>query len=131
MIHAPIKYFGGKSLMLKKIYDQFPEPSYSVYVEPFAGSYSVGLNMSYVPSITIMNDLNKNVYSLYKVIQDEELFNQFKNRLDLTPYSEDLRYEAIDELKRDDLSMVERAYWFFVRNRLSRNGIGDFRSIYS
>lgn len=87
--------------------------------------------MSYVPSITIMNDLNKNVYSLYKVIQDEELFNQFKNRLDLTPYSEDLRYEAIDELKRDDLSMVERAYWFFVRNRLSRNGIGDFRSIYS
>ena len=126
MIHAPIKYFGGKSLMLGKIYPHFPEPTYDVYIEPFAGSYSVGFNMPYIPPIEIMNDLNGNVYSLYKVIQDEGMFNQFKNRLDLTPYSEDLRYEAIDELKRDDLSMVERAYWFFVRNRLSRNGIGGF-----
>ena len=48
MIHAPIKYFGGKSLMLGKIYPYFPEPTYDVYVEPFAGSYSVGLNMPYI-----------------------------------------------------------------------------------
>ena len=125
-MHVPIKYFGGKSLMLKKIYSHFPSPDYDIYIEPFAGSYSVGLNMPYVPPIEIMNDLNKSVYSLYSVIKDESKFNELKCKLDLTPYHEDLRYEAIDQLKRDDLTEVERAYWFFVRNRMSRNGIGGF-----
>ena len=112
--------------MLKKIYPHFPEPTYDIYVEPFAGSYSVGLNIPYVPKVEVMNDLDKNVVSLYKVIQDEEKFKELKRKLDLTLYTEDNRYEAIEQLKKNDLTDIERAYWFFVRNRLSRNGIGGW-----
>ena len=99
-MNSPIRYFGGKGTMYNKLYGHFPDPMPDIYVEPFGGSFTVGLHLAQIPKIEVYNDLNKNVSNLYKVIQDEGMFNQFKNRLDLTPYSEDLRYEAIDELKR-------------------------------
>ena len=65
-MNAPIQYFGGKNGMSKHIIECFPDKeSYNTYIEPFGGSYSVGLkNCENVP-IEIYNDLNKNVYSLY------------------------------------------------------------------
>lgn len=125
-MNAPIKYFGGKGSMYNTLYKHFPNPMPNIYVEPFGGSYTVGLHLKELPKIEVYNDLERNVYTLYKVIQDNHKFNEFKNKLDLTLYSEDIRYDAIDKLKSDNLNDVERAYWFFVRNRMSRNGIGGW-----
>lgn len=125
-MNAPIKYFGGKGGMFNKIIEQFPKPDYNIYVEPFSGTYTVGLHMPYIPEIEIFNDLEKNVYTLYKVIRDKELFEEFHRRVNLTPYSEDMRYEAKDALKSEDLDEIDRAYYFFIANRFSHNGIGGF-----
>ena len=125
-LHAPIKYFGGKSLMWKNIIAQFPSPDYNIYMEPFSGSYTIGLHMPYIPPIEVFNDLNKNVYCLYKVLRDEEMFPKFIKMVELTPYSEDMRYDAREKLKDASLSELERAYWFYTANRLSINGIGGF-----
>lgn len=120
-VNPPIKYFGGKGTMFKKIIEHFPD-GYEVYVEPFGGSYSVGLKKPDCP-IEIYNDLEKNVYSLYKVIADEEMYGRFKFKADLHPYSEDLRKEY--RLKLDeDLTIEDRAFYFFYVNRTSHNGIG-------
>ena len=73
--------------------------------------------MPYVPPIEVFNDLNQNVYTLYKVIQDSEKFNELKRMLDLTLFSEDNRKDAIEQLKRTDLTDIERAYWFFVKKQ--------------
>ena len=112
--------------MYNKLYEHFPTPLPDIYVEPFGGSYSVGLHLKELPKVEVYNDLDKSVYTLYKVIQDEEKFKELKRKLDLTLYTEDNRYEAIEQLKKNDLTDIERAYWFFVRNRLSRNGIGGW-----
>jgi DNA adenine methylase len=123
-MNAPIKYFGGKGTMFKNIIEQFPDKStYNTYIEPFAGSYSIGLKKPET-EIEIYNDLEQNVYSLYKVISNKELFDDFKNRCDLVYYSEDLRKEFKEKLKLNDLSVVDRAFCFFYVNRTSHNGVG-------
>lgn len=124
---APIKYFGGKGSMYNNIIKYFPNnDEFDTYIEPFGGSYSIGLNIENPPKIEIYNDLEKNVYSLYKVLSDNELYNEFKNKCDLVFYSEDLRKEFKELLKNDNLSLVDRAFYFFYFNRTSHNGSGGF-----
>jgi len=127
-MNAPIQYFGGKNGMSKHIIKEFPnKDSYNIYIEPFGGSYGVGLHMDYIPPIEIYNDLDKNVYSLYKVLQDEKMFIEFQRLCELSPYSETLNREFKISLKKDNLSLVERAYKFFYVNRTSFNGCGGFK----
>lgn len=41
-MNSPIRYFGGKNGMAKKILKYFPkEGSYKTYIEPFGGSFGV------------------------------------------------------------------------------------------
>lgn len=123
----PVKYFGGKSGFFNEILKYFPNSDeYSVYLEPFAGSFALGLKMDPTPPIQMYNDLEQNVYSLYKVLSDPEMFKQFKEKCDLVFYSEDIRSEFIHNLKTDNLSMVDRAFNFFYVNRTSHNGVGGF-----
>lgn len=119
-----IRAFGGKFGMMNKIKEYFPkEETYKIYIEPFANSFSIGLTMK--TPILIYNDLDRNVYSLYKVISDKELFYKFKEKCDLTYYSEDLRKEFKLKLK-EELSIIDRAFYFFYVNRSSHNGQGGF-----
>lgn len=129
---TPIKYFGGKSNMKNEILKYFPNSDdFDVYVEPFSGTYSIGLSLETPPPIEIYNDLDKNVYSLYKVLSDPDLFKRFKEKCDLVLYNEDLRNEFKDLLKRDDIPMIDRAFFFFYVNRTSHNGVGGFsKNIY-
>lgn len=123
-MNAPVKYYGSKGGFYKKIIDHFPKDPYDVYVEPFAGTFIVGLKKP-ITKIEVYNDLEKNIYSLYKVISDKELFKEFKEKCDLVFYSEDIRKESKEELKKE-LSIVDRAFHFFYVNRTSHNGIGGF-----
>lgn len=124
-MNTPVKYFGGKNLMFKNIIKHFPpKESYNTYIEPFGGSFSLALKMDQPAEIEIYNDLEQNVYSLYKVLSDKELFNQFKEKCDLANYSEDLRKEYKIKLKEDNLNIIDRAFYFFYVNRTSHNGVG-------
>lgn len=126
-LNAPIRYFGGKGGMFNNIIQHFPKnKDYDIYIEPFGGSYSIGIKATdyYLPPIEIYNDLEKNVYSLFKVFNDEEMFEKFKEKCDLCYYSEDIRRECKEQLKDETLSTLDRAFAFFYVNRSSHNGIG-------
>lgn len=125
-MNSPIKYFGGKGTMFKNILEHFPNQSeYDIYIEPFGGSFSIGLKKE--PFGTeIYNDLEKNVFSLYKVLSTPDLFLKFKEKCDLILYNDDLRKEFKQHLKNEDLDIVDRAFYFFYVNRTSHNGIGGF-----
>lgn len=124
-MNSPIRYYGGKGTMFNNIIQYFPKPEeYDIYVEPFGGSYSIGLKKE-PAKVEIYNDLDRNVYSLYKVLSDKEMFNTFKERCDMVLYSDDVRKE-FRELLRGDLSIEDRAFYFFYVNRTSHNGIGGF-----
>ena len=120
---SPIKYYGGKSYMTKIILSHFPK-DYDIYVEGFGGGASV-LFEKPQEGIEVYNDLGENVYSLFKVLSDKDMFTELKHRLDLTPYSHQLRDEYKEFLK-DKLSLQDRAYYFIYVNRSSFNGVGGF-----
>jgi DNA adenine methylase len=125
-MNSPIRYFGSKGNMYNNIIKHFPnKEEFDTYVEPYGGTFVVGLKKE--PSkIEVYNDLEQNVYSLYKVISDKDMFETFKHKCDLTIYSEDLRKDFKDKLKFDDLDLITRAFYFFYVNRTSHNGIGGF-----
>lgn len=124
-MNAPIRYYGSKGGFYNKIIEHFPTTPYDTYVEPFAGTFIVGLKKP-IAKVEVYNDLESNVYSLYKVISDKELFQQFKEKCDLALYCEELRKECKENLKDENLSIVGRAFNFFYVNRTSHNGIGGF-----
>lgn len=120
---SPIKYYGGKSYMTKIILSHFPQ-DYDIYVEGFGGGASV-LFEKEQKGIEIYNDLGENVYSLFKCLADKDKFEELKYRLDLTPYSHQLRDEYKEALK-GELSIEDRAYYFIYVNKSSFNGVGGF-----
>jgi len=123
-----IKYFGGKNGFANKILEHFPE-NYSEmnYIEPFCGSAAILFHKE-KSEIEIINDIDKNIYTLFKVLIDKEKFEEFKRLCDLTLYMEDLLKEYSKSLKIDDLSEIERAYRYFYCNRVSYNSCGGFSS---
>lgn len=106
------------------ILKNFPD-KYEVYVEGFGGGGSV-LFAKEPEGMEIYNDLGSNSYSLFKVLSSKEMYERFKDRLDLTYYSSEIREEFKKELLRDDLDIEDRAYYYFYVNRTSFNGVGGF-----
>jgi DNA adenine methylase len=125
-MRSPIKYFGGKGGGLgRQIYKYFPDKSkYSIYLEPFAGAANL-LFIKEPFGAEIYNDLEKNVYSLFKVLADKKLFKEFRRLCEVSFYSKEIRYEFREDLKKE-IPIVERAYKFFYINRTSVNGMGGF-----
>ena len=128
-MNSPIKFFGGKNGMFNKIIEFFPDKdTYNTYIEPFGGSFAIGFHTpeDRIAPIEIYNDLYNNVYSLFKVLSNEELFDQFKKMCDCSYYDEYMRQQFSEELKMNNLDDLHRAFYFFSVNRSSHNGIGGF-----
>ena len=109
--------------MTNIIINQFPK-DYDIYVEGFGGGASV-LFQKPQCGIEVYNDLEENVYSLFKVLSDKDMFERLKTKMDLTFYSAQLR-EEYKELLKMDISLEDRAYYFLCVNRSSFNGVGGF-----
>jgi len=124
-MNSIIRYFGGKNGFSGKILEHFPENYQSMnYIEPFCGSAAMLFHKDRSP-IEIINDLDRNVYSLFKVLIDEDQFNEFKRLCDISLYSEDILKDYTKDLK-GELDIMDRAYKFFYCNRVSYNGVGGF-----
>lgn len=124
MMNSPLKFFGGKSYMVDYVISQFPK-DYHVYVEGFGGGASVLLKKRKT-DLEIYNDLGKNVYSLFKVLSDKDMFTRLKEKMDLTYFSYQIWDEARRSLDDTSLSVEDRAYAFLVTNRQRYNGVGGF-----
>jgi len=123
---GPIRYFGGKGGMYKEILAHFPDKeTYDTYLEPFGGGASILFQKEPSP-IEIYNDLEENVYSLFRVLSDKKMFKEFKEKCDTVYYSKQIRDEFKVDLKTDKLDIVDRAFKFFYVNRSSINSIGGF-----
>lgn len=60
-VFKPIRYFGSKGTFYKKLLEYFPDPnSYNMYIEPFGGSYTMGLTATLPDKVCeIYNDKEK------------------------------------------------------------------------
>lgn len=124
MKKSPIKYFGGKNGFANKIIEFFPNNYQNLnYIEPFCGSAAMLFHKLRSP-VEIINDLDQNVYSLFKVLIEKKLFEEFRDLCQLSNFSEQLLKEFTKDLRKDTLSIAERAYKFFYCNRVAYNGSG-------
>jgi len=104
-----IRYYGGKWNMKKLLVNELPERE--IYIEAFGGSATLLFEQK--TNVEIYNDININVYSLFKILSDKVLFQEFKKKLN------------------ENITILERAYYFFYINRTSYNGVGGFTTNHS
>lgn len=101
-----LSYQGGKFRIAKWIISFFPK--HKVYCESFGGSGSI--LMQKPKSITeIYNDINSQVYDVFKLLRDKDKALELQRRLEFTPWSRQEYYESqyIDETD-DDIEKVRK-----------------------
>ncbi|MFC8873194.1 DNA adenine methylase [Streptomyces ardesiacus] len=116
----PFPYYGAKGRLAPWIVGHMPR-EHRVYVEPFAGSAAVLFARPRPAAHEILNDLDGNVVTFFRVLRDRE--QELVRALTLTPYSRE-EYRAADLEASSNLDDLERARRFFVRAAQSFNACG-------
>ena len=119
-MRSPIRYFGGKGLMVKKLLPYIPP--HRQYVEVFGGGASL-LFAKEPAKVETYNDIDQNVVNFFRVLREPKKFVQFYHFVCLTPYSRVEWKNAKDKLK-EEKNDIKRAYYFFVIQRQSFGGLG-------
>lgn len=91
-----MRYFGGKWRLAPWIISHFPV--HRVYVEPFCGAASVLMRKSRVYA-EVINDLDGEIVSLFRVLRDDLLARQLIRLVELTPFAREefeASYVAVD-----------------------------------
>ncbi|MCL2076042.1 MAG: DNA adenine methylase [Betaproteobacteria bacterium] len=81
---SALRYFGGKWAIAPWIIEHMPE--HRVYVEPFGGAASVLLRKPR-SKIEVYNDLDEEIVSLFRILQDPVQYRELFRRLCRTPYA--------------------------------------------
>jgi DNA adenine methylase len=99
-------------------------PPHEVYVEVFGGGAVLLLRKPPSPA-EVYNDIDGDLVNLFRMVRDEEKFRQFNELVYWTLYSREEFNLAREKLKkREELSDVERAYYFFLTIQQSFGGKG-------
>lgn len=106
-----LRYFGGKWQLRHWIGAHLP--AHQFYAEPFAGAASVLLSKDPAPGGEIINDLNRDMINLFRVMQSVEQSAQLQRRLAWTPYAAaelELSRESVDEPVEKARRMLIRSF---------------------
>ena len=148
VLTQPIKWHGGKYYLRKWIVGLMPPHLH--YVEPFFGGGGILLardpNRNWMSSENqklpaalqgsseVANDIHGELINFWRVLQNAADFEVFRQRIELTPFSEQEFDDALtastlgDSAKPED--RVERAVRFFILARQSRQGLmRDFATL--
>ena len=135
---TPLRYPGGKSRALSKLFQFIPNLSdYTEYREPFLGGGSVAIEVSKrYPHLKIwVNDLYEPLYNFWKQIQNngEEIKDKLIEYKSLYPNPDKARGLFVEskELVNDQtLDSLDRAVRFYIVNKCSFSGLTE-RSSFS
>src|SRR5262249_28060298 len=120
----PMKWHGGKQYLARRIVERMPRHLH--YVEPFAGGLAVLLAKNPGGISEVVNDLHKDLTTLWPVLQDPGAFERFRRHVEAVPFSE-AEWQAARKGLTDcpGADPVRRAAWFFVACRQSLAGRMD------
>lgn len=119
-----LRWHGGKWLLAPWIISHFP--AHRIYVEPFGGAASVLLRKQRAYA-EVYNDLDHDVVTLFRVLQDDVHAAALKNKLELTPFARaefeigwDLTNDPVETARR----LIIRSFMGFGSNAHSDKGRG-------
>lgn len=120
-----LRYFGGKWRLAPWIISHFP--AHRVYTEVFGGAASVLMQKSRSP-IEVYNDLDQQVFNLFRVLRDDR--PELERLLRLTPYSRD-EYQLSQEPADCRIEQARRTLvrsWFSIgTDSIHRATLAGFR----
>ena len=135
---TPLRYPGGKSRALSKLFQYIPDlKDYTDYHEPFLGGGSVALEVTKrYPLLNIwVNDLYEPLYNFWRELQDngDEIKNillQLKQRHPDHGSAKQLFLDAKKYLEKDieETERIHRAVSFYVVNKCSFSGLTESSS---
>lgn len=120
---SPLKWHGGKAYLAKSIVALMPPHTY--YVEPFAGGLSVLLQKDPEDTSELVNDLNGDLVTFWRVLRGEATFARFVRQVEAVPFARTEWDDAGAVLADDQADAIARAVSFFVRCRQSLAGRMD------
>lgn len=119
-LKGPVSYYGGKYYLANKLIKYIPE--HNTYVEVFGGGAQL-LFAKEPYGVEVYNDIDGNIVSLFRVLQKEETFKKFYQRVYFTPYSREVYYECLEKLKMQNFeNEIDKAYCVYVSLRQGING---------
>ncbi|RJS73512.1 DNA adenine methylase [Methanophagales archaeon] len=110
-----IGWYGGKARLVKHLLQLIPP--HKIYLEVFGGG--AALLLSKQPAqLEIYNDIDSNLYNLFRVIRDDKLFPIFLHKVKWTLYSRE-EWRRARKSYRYANNPVEKAVRFFITIRQS------------
>jgi DNA adenine methylase len=141
-IGAIVPYFGCKRMQANGIIEQLGE--HQAYWEPFAGSLAVLLAKTPC-RMEVVNDLNRGLVNLARVVQDDTYSVKLFDRLNRTVFCRELYHEASHYLQMEAAERADKtprlqcwsmendlghAYHYFVVSWMGRNGLAGTEKEY-
>jgi DNA adenine methylase len=125
-----LKWTGGKESEIVKFKQYYPR-NFNVFVEPFCGGASVLFELNFKNNV--INDLNKELMTFYKMIKDgrgKEIFDKMKD----TPNDEETFYYMRDVFSpKEEIDIAYRFYYLrktCFRGLVRYNKSGGFNAPY-
>lgn len=123
--NPPLKWHGGKQPLAKWLHSLQP----AVYTHRnivFGGGLGEFWNWLPIEGISeAVNDTNGELTNFYSMIRDRETFSEFARMVSLTPFGNDaFDWLACEKVAQSRNPLLESAYKFFVKYRMSRQGLG-------
>lgn len=125
MANPIVKWAGGKRQIINKLLEYMP-PKYNDYYEPFIGGGALLLEL--MPNKAVINDVNSELLSIYRCMQNEEYYQELIKLLKEHEqnHSEDYFYEVRDMDRNEDflnLPLPIRAARALYLNKSCFNGL--------
>ena len=135
-LKTPLRYPGGKSRALSKLFQYIPNlKDYTEYREPFLGGGSVALEIGKrYPHLDIwVNDLYNPLYNFWCVLRDEpqdlfECIRDYKNEHNTPELARQLFDEMKVSLNHEESWDFYRAVAFYIINKCSFSGLTESSS---
>jgi DNA adenine methylase len=118
-VNSVLKYSGGKSEFAKTLIPLMPR-DVTTFADVYFGGGSVLLQREPQGESEVANDIWGVLVGFWRVLQDREQSERFRELCAVTPFSEALWNESWERLEAND--PVVRAHAFFILNRQCRQG---------
>ena len=112
-------YVGGKHLLAKRLVKQIESIPHMLYAEPFVGMGGVFLKRRLIPKVEVINDYNKEVANLFRILQRHFMPFMEVMRFAITSRNE---FNRLTATTPETLTDLERAARFLYLQRTAYGG---------
>lgn len=112
-------YVGGKRLLAKTVIERIEATPHKLYAEPFVGMGGIFLRRRSAPRAEVINDISRDVYGLFRVLQEHYSYFVDYLKFQLASRAE---FERLQEVAPDTLTDIQRAARFLYLQRMAFGG---------